>query len=452
MKALILNTMVANGGDAAILISTLRMLRSEYGDDVDVSVCCEHSQAVAKLYPEIRFRKRLNEVWAHARAIRGLGRLLARVLKLRFELASSVYLRFSRTIGGLFLTKAERELIDEYASANLLVVSGGTYLVERYGLDTMMADFRLMLRSGTPLVLFTQTIGPITSPGYRRTLRRVFSRAKLILARDQATVEVVGNICPYCQNVHICSDTVFALADVQRIREKAACPLSAGLRVAISVRDWPFFTSVESRRGMQRYRQAIADVCDWLVQRFNAEITFVSTCQGIEEYWADDSKTAEQIIQRLAPKTCEQVFLDNRFHRPSDLLEALRSFDLAISTRMHVGILSLCAGCAVVPITYETKTDSLFAQLEMQNLPVDIETITSSGLMEKVQHAIANLSTIRANLPMLVSQHRDSALEAARFLREALNKEKASENRVNRPAILAGRSVLTIGWPQRNRT
>ena len=106
----------------------------------------------------------------------------------------------------------------------------------------------------------------------------------------------------------------------------------------------------------------MATVIDWLVKNLQAEVTFLSTCQGIPEY-EDDSEIARRVVERLAKSTAARVRVVREFVRFDSLLKRLSEFDLVLATRMHMAILSLMAGTPAIPFVLEFKTKELFANL-----------------------------------------------------------------------------------------
>jgi colanic acid/amylovoran biosynthesis protein len=59
-------------------------------------------------------------------------------------------------------------------------------------------------------------------------------------------------------------------------------------------------------------------------------------------------------------------------------------FDFVISTRMHMAILSLCAGVPVLPISYEFKTTELYNGLSQSQWVTDISHIEPVSFTERV--------------------------------------------------------------------
>ncbi|MGH7477465.1 MAG: polysaccharide pyruvyl transferase family protein, partial [Longimicrobiales bacterium] len=199
--------------------------------------------------------------------------------------------------------------------------------------------------------------------------------------------------------------------------ERGAAAAGVPLRVAVSVREWRHFRS-HGERKLARYRAAVADAVRALVAQ-GAEVTFVSTCQGVDAYWTDDARFARGLVAELLPDL-RGVHVDERFRDPLALRDHLRSYDLAVATRMHFAILALCAGVPVVPIAYEFKTTALFGDLGLQDLVLDIEAVTGTALRARINAALARLPDLRDHIAAALPALRSAALRPAHVIRDTL--------------------------------
>ncbi|MCS6814495.1 MAG: polysaccharide pyruvyl transferase family protein [Cyanobacteria bacterium] len=425
MKIIIGNIVTLNTGDAAILIATIEMLKATFGQDLEVVVYDRQPDAAAKLYPDIVFRrwpylsfghylnptvtrKRLR--WWH-----GLRLWLGEML-LRYKLA---------VLAQILLTAEEQTLLEDHQSADLAISGGGTYLVENYDMTPRIFDYNLVLRWGCPLAFFTQSLGPFTKPIIRAALKPIFNQAIAILVRGQASQDHLLDLGIDPSLIHIMADAAFALGDLATIRAAAQAPAQPLQRVAISVRDWSHFKTMDAETGMKRYIAAFQALTTYLVTHHRVQVTYLSTCQGIPDYWLDDSAVAVQIVSGLADVVRSAVTVDRKFRPPRKLMAALQSFDLVIPTRMHMAILSLSMGVPVFPIAYEFKTQELFTKLGQQNWVQDIETLEAETLIRQVDAYWAALPDQRAALFAGVEQEYHRAWEAAHVLRQAYDRYRA---------------------------
>jgi len=169
-----------------------------------------------------------------------------------------------------------------------------------------------------------------------------------------------------------------------------------------------------------KYRETVAAMVEYLVRTENAEVTFISTCQGAPEYRYDDSAVASEIAETLPEDVRSKVMVDNEFHAPERLKEILGKFDLVIATRMHMAILSMCAGTPVLPIAYEFKTKELFDGLELGEWVLDIDTLEPGRSVRTLSEFIVSLDRIRDMMAPHILRRRREALSVATELQEIL--------------------------------
>ena len=345
MKIVVSNTAALNGGDAAILYATVDILRRAFGETLEVTASDMQAEVAARYHPALRFCPTLyNAVtaWAGRGAWRKPAMLLA--------LAAAALGKPARRL----LPRALRRTLDVYAEADAVVSAGGTYLVPHYELTPKLFDFLVTLALGRPLVLFTQSLGPFGGLRQRRLLRFVLRRARLILVRDERSVGHLRALGVEA-NVRLAADAAFALAgELSAALRPDKLPRAP--RVAISVRDWPHFPG-DAQAGMARYRAAVAAFAAELARR-HADVTFVSTCQGIPDYWTDDSAEAERIAALVPAELRARIVVDRAFRAPADLIARFAGFDMVVATRMHAAILARAPGRRCWPSPMSSRPGS----------------------------------------------------------------------------------------------
>jgi colanic acid/amylovoran biosynthesis protein len=417
-KVLITNTMAYNGGDAAILIALIETLKEAFGPDTGIVIYDSNAAGARLYYPEFAFRQLLYTRFGASCRNRYLRFIMRRLGRLRFRLALFCRThRYLRQLAVILLTKDEFIDLKHYESADLVIATGGTYLVEKYSLEPRLFDFQVTLQLGRPLVFFTQSLGPFHQPAYRRQFRQIFSRAKLVLVRDELSRqhihEIAGNCCP----VRISADGVFTFADrltLEQARRKQ-WPPSSPLRVAISVRDWPAIPELNA--AMPDFRRSIIAAITHLTTSHDAEITMISTCQGIPEYRQNDAEVASSIVAELPDNIRRQVRQEKNFHPPQKLAEKLSRFDLVIATRMHMAILALTAGVPVLPIAYEFKTRELFSRLGLTEIVLESTSITPAAMVATIEQFFQIFPAKQDLFFQNVVREKELAEEVVKYLR-----------------------------------
>jgi colanic acid/amylovoran biosynthesis protein len=299
----------------------------------------------------------------------------------------------------------------------LPVDTGGTYLVEQYPLWARLFEFRIAEALGIPVVFFTQSLGPFRRSVHRRALRRAFSRSPLVLLRDDRSLAHVQELGVPDRALTVTSDAVFALAPKAPVFARR--PTRPRPRVAISVRAWPPHAPLDGPE-VTRFTESITSVVTSLVETHGAEVLFVSTCQGIEEYWTNDSQVALRMADALSGAVRSHVIVDEAYHAPRELISLLATCDVVLATRMHAAILALCAQTPVVPIVYEFKTRELFARMGLEALATDIEAADPARLTALVAEMLTPKSKeLRATFAEGVARERAQAEDVRVLLQDA---------------------------------
>ena len=423
-----------NAGDAAILYAMMNVLRAAVGHDTQFIVYDKHGDVPNRYYPDVVFRKLLyltRESRFVNRAPGGWSRILRRLDDIRFRLGLRSIKNGIPLVPQVFLSSIERRDLLEYKTADLIVSSGGTYLVENYSLAARVFDYQLSLYLERPLAFFTQSLGPFSDPSNRKALLPIFDNSIAILVRDQKSRCNLIELGVDDAKVHLSADAAFALSDPEALESAKSHVARPGkrLRVVISVREWSHFKTIEPAQGMNQYTDALRTLTQYLVKKHNAEITYLSTCQGMPEYWTDDSRLAQKIVDGLSDKTRRSVSVDSSFHDPVALATTLKEYDLVIATRMHMAILALGVGIPVLPIAYEFKMQELFERLGQGRWVHDIETVSGDGLIQRVNEFLEALPKMRESIFTAVEREHGSAVASGQIVKQAFEEWRKTGKR-----------------------
>lgn len=422
MKIVISNTVTLNGGDFAILESMIAVLKKTYGNNTEFIVYDSHPEVAALYYPHITYRKNLYHKYGskHLRKVPSIiNKIRARFSGTnRLMLAAKLHSNGNKRSATLLLTNEQQIDFNHYASADIIISTGGTYLVENYSLAERIYDYKFTHALKKPLVFFTQSLGPFNKQSNKIGLKDAFNRANLILLRDAASLENLNKIEVDISKARVCADVVFSDADPVLLENAKFKKISAPLRVGISVRYWKFFKGRSRQEGEQKYFKSVAAICEYITLKLGGEVIFISTCQAIKEYHVDDSKAAKDIYQLLADEAKQKVSVNSDFHTPNELKAILRDLDIVISTRMHGAIQSLNVGVPVLPIAYEFKTKELFKKLIPADLILDIDTLEETEAVKVFEKFFFTLPEFQESLFDNVMAQHVSSLKPVEYLKE----------------------------------
>jgi colanic acid/amylovoran biosynthesis protein len=427
LKIIVETTVFLNGGDAAIQVATKRILRTAFGDDTEIVFADMDAQVAERYYPDNDFIVFPSEQIRKSVFVR----LLNRLTKGRVQ-ASLIYWTL---IAIIFLERRLRWLkypgnrgavakaIREYIAADLIVSTGGTYLSKKHpgSVALRLPEYERDIYLGKPPIFFTQSMGPFGDDRISRRLASVLRKSPLILVRDQKSMAFAKDLTGFTGNIETVADSVFVLTDQDEIeRRRVASRVGRPgrrPRIAVSVRPWADFGERDSEVGRAKYHQSVAQAATWFVEEVGAEVTFVSTCQGVPEYRFNDSDTARNVLKYLPDNVRNSVVIDSQFRDTEALLRKIDEFDGAICTRMHMCILCLCRGVPVLPICYERKTADLFQSLDLQEYITFIDSIEPDSFRALARRWWQNQESIAEKSWRGTLELRDSALSTVGILK-----------------------------------
>lgn len=399
MRVVITTIVTLNPGDAAILEGSLVLLREAFGEDLAVTVFDNDGTTAASCYPWAPFRTGLFSVkrWGRIRRWidrRGYGHRVMALDGIRLRLAARLLRNGLGPAAWLFARSEERESLSVYLKADLVIPSGGTYLVEHYDLLSRILEYETVVALGRPLVFFPQSMGPFRTTVYKKRLRSVFRAAERIFLRDSRSAKHLAELEIPAERITVVGDAAFAL--VRDSSGRGASKAVGRPRIAVSVREWLNVADEDPSEARRRYLKSVAAAVTEIIRQCEARVTFLSTCQGIPQYWTDDSRVADEVVALLPEDVAPAVEVDRSFRQPSAILQTFAAFDGVVATRMHAAILATCAGVPSIGIAYEFKTAELFQSLGLEQWAVDIRTLEPGPFSELVVRFVRELGSLQS--------------------------------------------------------
>ncbi len=411
------NTICGNAGDGAVMLAAERILHEACGDDVEIMIFDHDAKTSQELYPEQKFHQMYTKKLYRYAPVKQKQGFKRNLLNFMSRLGLSCAKRNLWGFSALFLGRQTAKGLKAYKTADMVVTTGGFYLNENFNLRERIKGFQTSVYLKNPPIFFTQSLGPFKKLDNRKGLKPVFDASPLILLRDEQSQRHLNNVMDEPQKCAIVADSVFALAEIplieKRIRDTGPLKME---RVAISVRQWPYFKERPNREGMEIYMQAMSALTQKLIRDYEVDVVFISSCQGLSHFKYDDSRVATQIYNLLPEAMKPHVTVEKGFHHPAEIMDILREVDLVIATRLYMMIFGLCVGTPVLPISYEFKTEELCGILDIKEIMSNIESITAGDLMGKADVLLNNYDEYRDKMLHAAIDRHNSAMKAVSYL------------------------------------
>lgn len=362
-----------------------------------IDILCKEYQLCRSLIPGYRFFSD----YEYAQFDFGesfLGRCLSKVKRKLFAFGfASFFERFN------FLeTKAQHQVLALYQQADLIISSPGGYLHDHYGYLDRLKTFELLQANSKPVILLAQSIGPFWKKNHIERLKKSFDQMMAISVREAISLDHLKKLKLRNKNIFLTTDHAFLLFDKKQRFEKPA--KAAGLNLVVCFRRWS-----NEKETADIISKAI-QFCTHLLEQFpSCQLTFLSTCQGIEGY-VKDSLLAEKIVAQIPDTLKSRCIINRKHHHPRELIEVYSTFDAYLGMRLHGAILSMIGQTPAFNIGYELKSQGIYHAMGLSAFQISYQEGIEDWIRQS-DYFLATLDEIREGLPSIIEQQHDIALD-----------------------------------------
>lgn len=398
----------SNRGDAAILEGELAAIRDQF-PNADITVMTDYPDAADLIHGIESLDQSISTFkWSTIRRNVAISCLLLEA-SMRGQ---GGWLPGSEWIQSALDTKP-------YYDADLVISTGGQFITDAYfpAKIAVLAELYLCTQLGIPVAIYGQSIGPFDDLRYDGLVRHVLNQIDLIMTRDDPSVEFLNELGVTETPIYPLADAAWTMPldnDPKPLQKHFPTDVSLaesdGPRVSISVRHWHLFSD---EGGEKAYFKAVAETASWLIDEYDANVVFASTCTGLAGYHTDDRVAASHVIDHIPTEKRNSVKLVTEELTPQLLVELYGEMDLHIGTRMHSTILAMLAETPAIGIEYQFKTSGLYQMFGLEEYVVNIDHIASSDLKSITKQALENREEvsqrISQELPKVRSKSRRNA-------------------------------------------
>ncbi len=280
-------------------------------------------------------------------------------------------------------------LRQEIRQADLLVLGAGNALIDQT-IDVLRGPVPLLSLYGflaalyqTPLMIYGMSVGPLKTAWGRDLSRGLLASARIITVRDQASVDLIGDIFaeesrPVPQ-IHLLPDpalaaTVPGVGRGEKIlaEENLVVPPDKIL-IAVGLRD--LARPLDEEIGVQ-----LEDSVVGMMDELSEEAAFLLIPQST--YGEDDDRL---LARRLIKRTRARCLLVQKRLHPAHLIALYGLARVTLAGRLHAAVFSVLAGVPVVGIDYLPKVGGFLEQLGTGARTVAVGTLSAEVLVEELR-------------------------------------------------------------------
>ena len=403
------------------MLAMVNSLKEKFGSDVKILVQAKKDEICKKYYPEIDFMPGL-ENKEKGRNI--FAKIFLRLKYLRV-LAYSLMDHFTQIKADFLLTPAENAIIDAFRANKNIISCGGGFLNDYYPLHSRMLSFILARLYNCNYYIYAQSVGPFWKSFSKMQASWILKNASLVTVRDEKSYRLIKEQLKInINNIHLTADEAHLLPTLKPTEnplEDIRKENPGKLIVGISVREWEFKDIEDrvTRIGTQhRYHRKILELCIHLVEKYDARVVFISTCQGRPEYFIDDSHFASHLLKLIPYNIRSNISVMSDAYDPRELKEIMKSFDVFAGVRMHTLVLALSSGVPCIGLGYEFKTEELFSQLGLSHYAIDLKSDRLENLNDITDELIGNREAVSEEVLKNIEAIKKKAEENALLLKK----------------------------------
>lgn len=402
-----------NKGDAGILLGTVNAIKNIYGNDVEINILSFTPDEDRERYCRDKNIKNVysNVLNPYPFKKSFWGKKIA-ILKL-FKDMSIHYIKLN-IMGEKFINNNDN--LKVLRDSDLLVVCGGGFLGGKK-FNSFMHLYQMYVNNkmDKPVILWGTSIEPFKNNIVKHFTEKSVKELTHIFPRETITNNYLA-LTLDSNKFTLIPDMAFMLENKQKEFQ-----FVKNLRkefdniFGLTVREWNFPNVENKEKARSNYVKAIKEMIINYADKSNAAFVFIP--QVIFD-GDDDSIIAYEIKESLPEKYRNNFIINKTDWSPVEIKSLIGNFDMFIGTRMHSNIFATSMAIPTVAIAYEKKTNGIMETVGLSDLVVEIDTITTSELINKIDRCYNNREKIHNHLEKRIVQIRNEIINKSKFIRD----------------------------------
>ncbi len=277
-------------------------------------------------------------------------------------------------------------------NADLFILGGGSLFTDEESWRAPLNwhwQAKVAKRNNTKIIMFGQTVGPISSNYLRNLTAETFNWADEIYVRDAESQNFLNEIG--IKKTSIKTGDCALLLNKHMANSDTKTPHNINGDVLFIPRDWPNGPNV-------------SEIAKMLTQITKRKVKTLSLYRDLEKFEQDGGTEP-------SPQRSECI-------GPLKLIEEMQNSSLVVSMRLHGNILAAIAGTPFIPLSYSKKVNGFMKEVEYPVI-FDWENFSQQEL-EKAVAKIIDPNSASQNTEALQKKIDTIATQTANYLNSLL--------------------------------
>ena len=401
-----------NKGDAGILLGTVNAIKDIYGNDVEINILSFTPEEDKKRYCRDKNIKNVysNVLNPYPFKKSFLGKKMA-ILKL-FKDMCIHHIKLN-IMGEKFINNNDN--LKVLKDSDLLVVCGGGFLGgKKFNSFIHLYQMYVNSKMNKPVILWGTSIEPFKNNIVKYFTDKRIKELTHIFPRETITNDYLSTILD-SNKFTLIPDMAFMLENKQEefefitdLRKEFNCIFG------LTVREWHFPNVENKEMARTNYINAIKEMIINYAEKKNAAFVFIPQ---VIFYGDDDSIIANEIKDSLPEKYKKNFIINKTDWSPVEIKSLIGNLDMFIGTRMHSNIFATSMAIPTIAIAYEKKTNGIMETVGLQDFVVEIDSITSDELINKINKCYIEREEINNKLKKRIEEIRQDIINKSKFIK-----------------------------------
>jgi len=395
-----------NKGDQGIVLSTIAQL-NKYG--YNASLLSQYARKDRRFKTDHQhFRNEGHKLFSalfpepDIRHHDGLkkGSIIKKIILFFFYLLKNqLYIlcfKLNKNLPLLFMNSAENDTWQAIRAMDVVIAKGGSYFYCLKNITSLFFYFRMLYvahflkKVGKRVILFPQSMGPWQLAPAVWLSRSIFKGLDAIIVREKKSLT-------FLQDQGINNSNIFLLADIALFFEKSTTVAGFAEKLGkfnagISARPYTF----TNKQNEKNYINSMVSAIKFFCRQSGGRVFLFPQVTGPTE--DEDDRPVLQKIYDYFRSDPAVVLLEGEYSA-GQLRHMYGKMDLLVATRLHAAIFAMSSNVPAIAISYHgTKTTGFFELMAMDELALDIETITPSQVQQLISKVLPHLKEYRTKI------------------------------------------------------